>query len=66
MLQVDLILQIMNQIDHYLKGKNKNVIELMKHNFGGKIMITFARLRAKTYSYLIEKKTKHKFIKRKR
>ena len=35
------------------KGKNKNVIKLMKDELGGKIMIKFAALRPKTYSYLI-------------
>ena len=36
------------------KGKNRNLIGLMKDNLGGKIMTKFVRLRAKTYSYLIE------------
>ena len=36
------------------KGKNRNVIGLMKDDLGGKIMTKFVRLRAKTYSYLIE------------
>ena len=43
------------------KGKNKKVIELMKGELGGKIMIIFFGLRAKTCSYLTddgsEKKT---------
>ena len=30
MLKLDLILQIMNKIDHCLKAKNKQVIGLMK------------------------------------
>ena len=65
MLKLDFILQIMNQIDHYLKKKTKKVI--------GKIMIKFVLLIAKTYSYLIDdssddkkfKDTEKCFIKRK-
>ena len=34
--------------------KNKNVIGLIKDEFGGKIMIEFVALRAKTYSYLTD------------
>ena len=33
---------------------SKNVIGLMKHKLEGKIMIEFAALSSKTYSYLID------------
>ena len=36
------------------KGKDKKVIGLIKDELGGKIMTKFARLRAKTYSYLTD------------
>ena len=36
------------------KGKNKKIIGLIKHELGRKIITTFFRLRAKTYSYLID------------
>ena len=48
MLKQDLILQTMNNIDHYLKEKTK-VIGLVKDELGGKIMKEFVGLRAKTY-----------------
>ena len=35
------------------KGKNKKVAGLRKDELGGKIMIKFVKLRAKTYSYSI-------------
>ena len=35
------------------KGKNRNVVGLMKDESGGKFIINFFRLRAKTYSHLI-------------
>ena len=50
-LRLDLILQIMNQIDHFLKKKIKKVIGLMKDKLGGKIIIKFVRLTVKTQSY---------------
>ena len=37
-----------------LKGKNKKVIGFMKDKLGGKIMKKYVRLRAKTYSCLID------------
>ena len=49
MLKLDLILPIMNQIDHW---KNKKVTGLMKDGLGKKIMIKFVGLRVKTYNYL--------------
>ena len=36
------------------KGIKKKVTELMKDDIGGKIMIEFVWLRAKTYNYLID------------
>ena len=59
MLKLDLILQIMNQIDHCKKKKKKG-IGLMKHESGRKIMTKFVGLRAKTYSYLIENASEDK------
>ena len=63
MLKLNLILQIMNQIDHWLK--KKRVIGLMKDELGRKTMTKFVGLRAKKYSYLIDdgsedKKKRHR------
>ena len=42
------------------KGKNKNVIGLMKDELGAKTMTKFVGLRAKTYSYLIDDSSEDK------
>ena len=71
-LQKMLILEIMNQIDHCLKKKNKKVIRLMKYDLGGNLT-KLVGVRAKTYNYLINggsenkktKSTKRCVIKRK-
>ena len=51
MLKLDLILQIMNYIDHCIKS-NERVIVLMEDGLE-EIMVKFVGLRAKTYNYLI-------------
>ena len=45
------------------KGKNLKVIELMKDELGGEIMIKFVGLRLKTYSYLIDDGSEDKKVK---
>ena len=53
-----------NSIERPLpKGKNLKVIELMKDELGGKIMIKFVELRLKTYSYLIDDGSEDKKVK---
>ena len=41
-------------------GKNKKVIGLFKDELGGKIMIEFVGLKAKTWSYLMDDSSEHK------
>ena len=41
-------------------GKNKKAIGLVKDKLGGKIMIGFVGLRAKTYAYLMDDVSEHK------
>ena len=53
MLKIDLILQIVYQISRYQKKKCRKVIQLMKDELGGKMIIKFVGLRAKTYNYFI-------------
>ena len=50
MLKLDLILENMNQIDHYLKEKNKKVIGLMKYELSGRNGI-------RTHNHLVCKQT---------
>ena len=45
-------------------GKNKKVISLFKDELGGKIMIKFFGLRAKTYAYLMNENTEKETSKR--
>ena len=59
-LKQDLILQIMSQTDHYLKGKNKKVIGLIKDELGEKTMKDFAALSSKTYSHLTDNNNEDK------
>ena len=41
-------------------GKNKKVIGFFKDELGGKIMIEFVGIRAKTWTYLMEDGSEHK------
>ena len=45
-------------------GRNKNVIDLMRNELGGKIMTKFVALRPKKYSYLIDDDNSDKKFKR--
>ena len=63
MLKIDLILEIMNQIDHCLNKNLKKDIGLMKHKLDRKIMTKFVGLRAKTCSYLIDDSSGDKKVK---
>ena len=45
MLKIDLILQIINQVDHCLNESNKKTIGLIKDKLGGKIMKNFFGLK---------------------
>ena len=46
-------------------GKNKKVLGKLKDELGGKIMIKFCALRAKTYSFLIDEYTDEDYEKNK-
>ena len=50
MLKLNLILQIMNWIDHYQEEKMEKVIGLMKDELGRKIMTKSAGLKVKPYN----------------
>ena len=45
------------------KGKNKNVVGLMKDKLGGKIMTKFVELRAITYIFLINEGSEDRKLK---
>ena len=60
-LKLDLILQIMNEIDHCLKQKKRNWVN--ETRIRQKIMKKIFELRAKTYSYLINEESKDKKVK---
>ena len=59
MLKVDLILEVINQIDHYKKKNKKKVIRLLNDKLGRKIMTKLVRLRTKT-KYITVVKVKNK------
>ena len=54
MLKIDLIHPNYEFNKPLPKGKNKDVIGLMKDELGRKIMTEFVTLRPKTYSYLMD------------
>ena len=56
MLKQDLILQIINETDNYVK----KLVGLLKYELGGKIMTEFAALRPKSYSYITDDNKKKK------
>ena len=59
-LELDLMLQIMNQIDHCLNEKIKKEIGLMKGELGEKIMTKLVGLKTKSHSYLIDDSSEDK------
>ena len=63
MLELDLMLLVISQKDHYRKEKNENVTGLIKPVLGGKIMIEFAALTSKTYSHLTDDRDELKYQK---
>ena len=59
--QIQQILPILSQKDHYLKEK-KQVSRLTKDELGGKIMTEFAALKPKTYSHLRDDNEENKKV----
>ena len=46
--------------DHFQQVKTKKAIGLFKDELGGKILVEFVGLRAKTYVYLMDDDSEHK------